>query len=60
MAIMDNEAQEADKIWTPETRKRFGEFMRHNAEHDGRLPMQLDQYGGCITCLRLGFRKCDA
>jgi hypothetical protein len=54
----DDEA-EAARIWTPDVRRRYAEFMKHNWQHyTGQI--EADQFGRCLTCLRLGFWKPDA
>jgi hypothetical protein len=35
-------------------------FFKHNAMHDGRIPIVLDEFGRCARCVQLGFWKPDA
>ena len=41
-------------IWT------FGDHLRHLAGHAGTIPLELDEYGRCLICLRRGFFTPDA
>jgi hypothetical protein len=36
-------------IWT------YGNHLRHLAGHAGTIPLELDEFGRCLICLRRGF-----
>ncbi len=36
-------------IWT------FGDHLRHLAAHAGHIPLELDEFGRCVICIRRGF-----
>lgn len=38
----------------------LGLFHQHQAAHDGRVPMVLDQFGRCARCVELKFWRVDA
>ena len=33
-------------IWT------FGDHLRHLAAHAGHIPLELDEFGRCVICIR--------
>jgi hypothetical protein len=41
-------------IWT------FGDHLRHLAAHAGHIPLELDEFGRCVICIRRGFFTPDA
>ena len=41
-------------IWT------FGDHLRHLAAHAGHIPLELDEFGRCVICVRRGFFTPDA
>jgi hypothetical protein len=41
-------------IWT------FGDHLRHLAGHRGTIPLELDEYGRCVICVRWGFFRPSA
>lgn len=45
---------------TPIEPTPIGWFFIHQAQHDGRVPMVLDEHGRCARCVALGFWKADA
>jgi hypothetical protein len=38
----------------------YGRHLRHLAEHAGTIPGRLDEFGRCVTCVRLGWWRPDA
>jgi hypothetical protein len=38
-------------IWT------FGDHLRHLAGHAGTIPLERDEFGRCLICVRRGFFK---
>jgi hypothetical protein len=36
-------------IWT------FGDHLRHLARHAGTIPLELDEFGRCVICVRRGY-----
>jgi hypothetical protein len=38
----------------------YGRHLRHLAEHAGTIPARLDEFGRCVTCVRLGWWRPDA
>jgi hypothetical protein len=38
----------------------LGLFYQHQAMHDGRVPMRLDEFGRCARCIELKFWEPDA
>jgi hypothetical protein len=41
-------------IWT------FGDHLRHLAGHRGTIPLELDEFGRCVICVRRGLFTPDA
>ena len=41
-------------IWT------FGDHLRHLAGHAGTIPLERDEAGRCLICLRRGFFRPNA
>ena len=41
-------------IWT------FGDHLRHLARHAGAIPLELDEFGRRVICVRRGFFRPDA
>lgn len=41
-------------IWT------FGDHLRHLAAHRGAIPLERDEFGRCVICVRRGFFAPDA
>ena len=33
----------------------FGDHLRHLARHAGTIPLELDEFGRCVICVRRGF-----
>ena len=43
-----------------DTLSPLGWFYKHNAMHNGAIPIEYDQWGRCARCVTLGFFRCDA
>jgi hypothetical protein len=41
-------------IWT------FGDHLRHLAGHRGTIPLERDEFGRCVICVRRGFFTTNA
>ncbi len=52
---IDVSIDDLDRALTP-----LAWFFKHNAMHDGRIPIVLDEFGRCARCVQLGFWKPDA